>query len=69
MLNYNRPNPAFLKDVFSAIFQPKVETLTCFAGLSFGKFVKAEVVLEFGPCCSRFKVDQVFTSGCDFLDG
>lgn len=24
---------------------------------------------EFGPCCSRFKVYPVFTSGCNFLNG
>ena len=28
-----------------------------------------EVVLEFGPYCSQFKVDPSFTSCCDFLDG
>ena len=47
---------------------PFVEPITV-DGKSSVQLLAKEVVLFFRPCCSHFKVDRVFTSGCDFLDG
>lgn len=52
--------------VFSSFFFAQIKNFSILSSDTSSSSL--EVVLDFGPCCSPFKVDPGFISGCDFLD-